>query len=170
MRLVEIKTRCSDPDSVRRILIENNADYIGTGTQLDTYFNVEHGRLKLRRGNVENHLIRYHRADQLEPKQSVVMLYKPGDSEKLKAILTDALGIKVVVNKVREIYFIGNVKFHLDRVEELGGFAEIEVIDENDEISIDELHRKCEYYIDLLNLNRDEFLKNSYSDMILELK
>lgn len=169
MRNVEIKVRCSAPEPVRKLLLANQADFIGTDSQTDTYFNVAAGRLKLRQGDIENFLIRYHRADKSGPKLSGVTLYKPGDAEGLKSILADVLGIKVVVDKVREIYFIGNVKFHLDKVENLGGFVEIEVIDENDEIPLDELHRKCEYYIDLLNLNRDEFIRNSYSDLILEL-
>jgi len=170
MRNVEIKARCSDPEPVRNILVANRAEFIGTDSQTDTYFNVAEGRLKLRQGNIENHLIRYHRSDKSGPKISGVMLYKPGDAETLKSILADALGVKVVVDKVREIYFIGNVKFHIDRVEGLGGFVEIEVIDEAETIELDQLHRKCEYYIELLNLDRDDFLENSYSDMILDLK
>jgi len=170
MRNVEIKARCSDPVPVRNILVANRAEFIGTDSQTDTYFNVAEGRLKLRQGSIENHLIRYRRADKSGPKLSGVTLYKPGNAEVLKSILADALGVKVVVDKVREIYFIDNVKFHIDRVEGLGGFVEIEVIDESESIGLEQMHLDCGYYIDLLNLNPDEFVKNSYSDLISDLK
>lgn len=59
--IIEIKARCLDQDKVRNILIGENADFKGKDHQIDTYFNVHNGRLKLREGTIENNLIHYER-------------------------------------------------------------------------------------------------------------
>jgi len=120
---VEIKARCRHPEKIREILEGRQARFVGLDQQVDTYFHVPHGRLKLREGNIENALIHYQRSDQAGPKNSEVQLYRPGPN--LKSILSAALGVKVVVDKRRQIYFIENVKFHLDEVPPLGTFVEI---------------------------------------------
>ena len=164
---VEIKARCNNHDKIREILKSKGADFKGTDHQIDTYFNVPNGRLKLREGNIENHLIHYEREDKEGPKQSKVILYdsKPGST--LKEILTKALGILVVVDKKREIYFIENVKFHIDTVEGLGTFMEIEAIDSDGTIGKDKLQEQCQYYVDLFGIAPTDLLSNSYSDMII---
>ena len=53
--IIEIKARCHRPDWVKQQLTTWNAKFIGVDHQIDTYFNVPTGRLKLRQGNVENH-------------------------------------------------------------------------------------------------------------------
>ncbi len=72
--LVEIKAKCNDPQNVHQILKAHNADYKGIDHQVDTYFGVPKGRLKLREGNIENTLIHYHRPNQEGPKTSAVSL------------------------------------------------------------------------------------------------
>ena len=69
------------------------------------------------------------------PKKSEVALYKPNDNAQLKKVLSNALGIKVIIDKKREIYFIGNIKFHLDKVVGLGQLVEIEAISEDEKNS-----------------------------------
>ena len=64
---VEIKARCDELDRIRNILKELRADFKGTDHQIDTYFRVPSGRLKLREGNIENYLIFYEREDQEGP-------------------------------------------------------------------------------------------------------
>ena len=113
---IEIKARTTAPDRIREILKTNNADFIGVDHQVDTYFKVDSGRLKLREGNIENHLIYYERENTRGPKKSSVTLYKNNPDSNLKELLTKALRVLAVVDKHREIYFIGNVKFHLDNV------------------------------------------------------
>src|SRR5262245_36698330 len=104
---VEIKARCNDPDFMRRYLLEDGADFKCVDQKTDTYFNVQRGRLKLRQGNIENNLIYYERDNQAGPKNSHFQLVAVPDGEALKEILATSLGIKVVVQKKREIYFIG---------------------------------------------------------------
>jgi len=79
---------------------------------------------------------------------------------------TDALGVKVVVDKQRAIYFIENVKFHLDTVQGLGNFVEIEAIDTENTIPIAQLQQQCEAYMELFKINSFDLLNQSYSDMM----
>ena len=71
---VEIKARCPEQERIRNILIGRNAEFIGKDHQLDTYFNVPGGRLKLREGDIENNLIYYERPDWEGPSTSRCIL------------------------------------------------------------------------------------------------
>lgn len=163
---VEIKASSEDPDDLRKILESNDADFKGTDHQIDTYFEVPKGRLKLREGSIENNLIFYHRGDQAAPKASQINLVPMHSPTDMKALLTNALGIKVVVDKKREIYFIENVKFHIDEVKGLGNFVEIEAIDETGDIGEAKLREQCTYYIELLGIAEKDMIAVSYSDLI----
>ncbi|MCS7053944.1 MAG: class IV adenylate cyclase, partial [Ignavibacterium sp.] len=128
---IEIKAKCINQDDIRNKLKSLNADFKGIDFQTDTYFKVNNGRLKLREGNIENQLIYYQRENTSGLKQSDVILFNANPNSSLKEILKQSLGILIEVKKRREIYFIENVKFHLDYVESLGHFIEIEAIDLN---------------------------------------
>ena len=73
----------------------------------------------------------------------------------------------VVVDKQREIYFIDNVKFHIDQVEGLGSFVEIEAIDATGQLGIEKLRQQCDYYIALLEINPEDLVETSYSNLLL---
>ncbi len=165
---VEIKARTKRAEDLRKILLDKGADFKGVDTQLDTYFCVNNGRLKLREGEIENNLIHYQRENSEEAKFSDVLLHKPNDSESLKSVLSKALGVFVEVHKQREIYFIGNVKFHLDEVRDLGNFVEIEAIDTDGAFSQQQLTEQCEYYQNLLGILPEDLIALSYSDLLLQ--
>jgi adenylate cyclase class 2 len=165
---VEIKARCEDPRHIRDYLLSNHAIFKGTDTQRDTYFNVPNGRMKLRQGKIENALIHYQRSDQKGPKSSEVTLYPVAESNLLRSLLEKALGIKVIVDKVREIYFIENVKFHIDIVSKLGNFVEIEAISNEGKIPLEKLQEQCNFYMSVLGVDEKDLLHNSYSDQLLE--
>ncbi|MFX0116777.1 MAG: CYTH domain-containing protein, partial [Candidatus Hodarchaeota archaeon] len=116
----EFKARCENPSNVLSFLENAGAVYKGLDHQIDTYFQVKFGRLKLREGNIESNLIWYDRLDSIDSKKSEVLLFKPGKDSVLKEILTASLGILVVVDKLRKIYFLENVKFHIDEIKDLG--------------------------------------------------
>lgn len=164
---VEIKARCADHGRIRDILNAEGADFRGTDHQIDTYFNASSGRLKLREGNIENALIHYARDNQAGPKQSHVNLYKHRPGSPLKDLLTRALGHLTVVDKQREIYFIGNVKFHLDTVAGLGTFVEIEAIDRDGSIGHDSLLAQCRRHMERFAIATADLITDSYSDMLL---
>ncbi len=165
---IEIKARCAAPSAIRKILRARKADFRGTDRQTDTYFRVKKGRLKLRQGNIENSLIFYLRDNKKGPKDSRIHLFKTAKSPVLAELLAAALGTLVEVKKSREIYFIGNVKFHLDRVAGLGSFMEIEAIDETGRIGRAKLLEQCKHYMDLFGIRQEDLLTNSYSDMLLK--
>lgn len=164
---IEIKARCADQNRVREILKSHQAEFKGVDHQIDTYFNVAHGRLKFREGNIENYLIFYDRENIEGPKQSNVILFSSDPKSTLKEILAKSLGKLAVVDKQREIYFIKNVKFHLDNVIGLGTFVEIEAIDKDDSIGKEKLREQCDFYLGLFGIQNKDLLADSYSDLIL---
>ena len=165
---IEIKAKSNNQDAIREILKSKNADFKGIDHQIDTYFKVNNGRLKLREGKIENHLIHYQRENKEGPKQSDVTLFKSDPKSSLKEILTKALGILVVVDKKREIYFIDTVKFHIDVVEDLGTFVEIEAIDNDGTIGKDRLLEQCQFFLDLFKISQEDLISVSYSDLLLK--
>jgi adenylate cyclase, class 2 len=175
IRNIEIKARSTRNSEIRRILNESGAAFQGEDHQTDTYFRVHDGRLKLREGRIENNLIHYRRSDQGGPKESQVTLFScepakasdDGSAHPLKKILAEALGVLVSVRKKREIYFIGNVKFHIDMVDGLGEFVEIEAIDTEGTIGPEELRRQCDRYIQLFGIREEDLVAGSYSDMLM---
>ena len=165
--LIEIKAKCHHPEKIREILKHSGADFKGTDAQTDTYFNCPNGRLKLRQGLIENNLIFYKRENQSGPKKSDVQLFPVKEqSDNLKKILTGTMGISKVVVKQREIYFIKNVKFHIDTVETLGTFMEIEAIGKTGEIPVERLRAQCQHYLELFDIHEEDLMTHSYSDMI----
>jgi adenylate cyclase, class 2 len=166
---VEIKARCNNPETIRRYLLTNKADFRGTDEQSDTYFNVPNGRLKLREGNIENNLIFYERANQSGPKNSHFNLVKVEDASGLKEVLTKSNGVKVVVKKKREIWYINNVKFHIDEVPGLGSFVEIEAGNVFVDLSQDELKAQCDFYMQEFKIKPEDLIEVSYSDLLMTI-
>jgi predicted adenylyl cyclase CyaB len=164
---VEIKARCRNPEQIRHYLLANNADFKGTDEQVDTYFNVQHGRLKLREGRIENNLIFYERKNESGPRNSHFHLVKVEDAKGLREVLSKSSGVKVVVKKRREIYYIDNVKFHIDEIPGLGSFVEIEAGNILADLPDEELRKQCQYFIDAFEIQEEDFVENSYSDMLL---
>ncbi len=170
MRIInfEIKARCADPERVRAVLREQQARFVGTDHQVDTYFRVPEGRLKLREGTIENALIYYQRPNAAGPKPSDVVLYAVERGAELRTLLTAALGVLVTVDKQREIYYVGNVKFHIDQVQGLGQFVEIEAAGD-ERTDRDALLRQCREYMQAFGIREAELVAKSYSDLLMEV-
>jgi predicted adenylyl cyclase CyaB len=126
--LVELKARCPDLDAVRARLA-GRARLERTLCQVDTYFAVPRGRLKLREtpGRLAA-LIFYERPDVAGIKASDVRLAPVASPDTLRPLLAAALGIRAVVTKTREIWRLDGVQVHLDTVEGLGTFLELETL------------------------------------------
>lgn len=128
---VEIKARVQDFASLKARVeaISEGAGQIMT--QEDTFFDVPQGRLKLRQRLDANHpgqLIYYKREDTPAPKPSTYRIAPTDDPAALKDVLTLALGVRGVVKKQRHLYRVGQTRIHLDQVEGLGTFMELEVV------------------------------------------
>lgn len=162
---LEIKARCSNLSRVRKRLLEHGAVYKGRDHQIDTYFRVPSGRLKLREGRLENALIFYKRHNQKKSKRCDSELFHCLTQAPLKRLLTQAFGVLTVVDKRRDIYFIQNTKFHMDRVKRLGNFVEIEVFGPSH--AAEKLKKQCEFYQRLLGIQPKDLQADSYSDQLL---
>jgi predicted adenylyl cyclase CyaB len=77
------------------------------------------------------------------------------------------LGVLVVVEKQREIYFLENVKFHIDVVTGLGSFVEVEAIDMDGSHGKEKLLRQCQKFLDLFAIAQQDLVAVSYSDLLL---
>jgi predicted adenylyl cyclase CyaB len=164
---IEFKVRTNSVEALEQKLLQLNPKFIGTDHQIDTYFNTKVGRLKLREGNIENALIHYVRENTATAKQCDVLLYQHQPNVILKQILATANGVKVIVDKTRKIYFVDNVKFHFDTVQQLGTFIEVEAIDTDGTIGVETLKEQCNYYINFFELEQNDFVELSYSDLLL---
>ncbi len=165
---IEIKARCKDPGFIRKYLQDHHAEFIGTDEQSDTYFNVSNGRLKLREGLIENNLIYYNRSNEATPKSSHFQLIKLEQAKEIKDVLTQSCGIKIVVYKRREIYYIENVKFHIDELDRLGSFIEIEAGNFLADKTESELREQCNFYIKEFGIRADDLVAESYSDLLMQ--
>ncbi len=164
---IEIKAKCSDLSKIRAILKNESALYKGLDHQIDTYFNSKIGRLKLREGNIESKLIFYNRLeDNKGSKESEIILFRNINCD-LKEILIKSNGVNVIVDKKREIYFINNIKFHLDIVKDLGTFLEIECIKKNN-LTKEDLTKQLEEYKLKFEIKEDDLISESYSDLLLK--
>ena len=97
--------------------------------QRDTFFPCAQGRLKLRQqSDREGYLIAYSRPDTTDTKQSDYLICPTSTPGLLTETLSSALGTGVVVVKQRRLYLVGQTRIHLDEVEGLGAFLELEVV------------------------------------------
>lgn len=164
---VEIKAHCRDLNFIRHILYDKDIRPDKKVRQIDTYFCTSNGKLKLRETPEKAELIHYQREQIRGPKKSTVNFYHPTDPTALKEILTLSNKILVIVEKQREIYWSENVKIHLDQVQNLGTFIEIEAIDFDGKFGEAQLYKQCHYFLELFQVKQDELITESYSDMLL---
>ena len=128
-RNLEIKAIDPDPPATLRAALELGADDEGWLHQRDTYFHAVQGRLKLREAPPEPaELIAYAGAELAGPKVSLYRVVQVADHHALAEALSESLGVKVVVDKARRLLRWRNVRIHLDRVEGLGDFVELEAV------------------------------------------
>ena len=126
---VEIKARVRDIATVRAVAERLSDQPCTVLRQEDTFFHVPQGRLKLRvLAPDSGQLIYYERADTAGPKRSEYFVSPTDNPAALKAVLAPCLGVRGVVRKRRSLYWVGNTRIHLDEVEGLGSFLELEVM------------------------------------------
>ena len=164
--LFEFKARSNRNAELEAKLQTLQPRFAGEDFQTDTYFNVTTGRLKLRAGNIENALIHYLRSNIAGSKRSDVLLYNHEPGSNLKRVLTAALGVKVIVEKKRRIWFVNNVKIHFDSVTGLGEYVEVEVFGDG-KTDVADLGAECRRLADLFGVKKQDYVEGSYSDLLL---
>ncbi|XP_068558683.1 uncharacterized protein [Cebidichthys violaceus] len=126
---VEIKAKVSDPTLFAKKASELSQSEGMIIRQHDRFFNCSQGRLKLRDFmNESGQLIFYERPDTDGPKLSRYSISPTSDPPSLRTVLSDALGVKGEVRKERRLFLIGQTRVHLDAVEGLGNYMELEVV------------------------------------------
>jgi predicted adenylyl cyclase CyaB len=134
--------------------------------QTDTFFYTSQGRLKLRVLASDNaQLIYYTRPNQEGPKRSDYHIYLTNDPENLKRVLELAYGIRGVVRKTRYLYLIGQTRVHLDDVEGLGQFVELEVVLREGQSDL-EGQAIAEDLMTRLGVERSDLLEGAYMDLL----
>lgn len=167
---VEIKARIDNPNMIREIIRKYADRSKGVDHQVDTHFRVRDGRLKLREGEIESRLIFYRREDACGPKRADLKVLHLQATEELKRRLLNDLELISVVDKRRDIYYVGNVRFHIDHIEALGDYVEIEAQDERNERTEEELLEQCRYYMNLLGIEEADLVAGSYADMMRDIR
>ncbi len=165
-RNVEIKARI---DSIEA-LVPRAAAIATQGLdrieQDDTFFPCPNGRLKLRAFDAQRgELIFYARLDQAGPKESFYILSPTASPDTLRDALTAAYGTGGRVRKVRTLFLVGRTRVHLDRVEGLGDFLELEVVLHDDEAvtaGVAEAHA----LMARLGVAQDALIEGAYVDLL----
>ena len=166
MRNIEIKCVLTGRQAIEKRLEELGAELVWVARQRDTFYAVTHGWLKLREhegGDAE--LIGYVRAtDTSAPRPSDFERVVIEDSEQWKRLLGKVLEVDAVVQKERTLWMHRHTRVHLDRVEDLGDYLELEtLVDEIDEV---EARAENEALIAALELDRGAFLAVPYRDLL----
>ncbi len=166
MQNIEIKATFPHREKGIALAKSLGASDEGALHQIDTYFNVKRGRLKLREINdVESQLIYYERPDEDGPKTCAYEIVPVPDPVALKAVLDQSIGIWKVVEKHRLLFLYDEVRIHLDRVVGLGDFLEFEGVLQSEATSA-VTQAKVEHLVAAFALSPDDLLSGSYSDMI----
>ncbi|PHS83261.1 class IV adenylate cyclase [Aeromonas dhakensis] len=135
--------------------------------QDDTFFRCDAGRLKLRTLSPSaGELIFYRRADQQGPKESFYQLTPTHEPDRLRETLSLAWGQIGRVQKKRTLLLVGRTRIHLDRVQGLGHFLELEVVLEEDE-PLEAGMQEANDIMALLGVEPSRLIEGAYLDLLL---
>jgi predicted adenylyl cyclase CyaB len=163
---IEIKARARDFNMIRSRAEKLSDTPVEVIPQVDTFFSIDKGRLKLRELDPSHaQLIYYERPDQGGPKRSDYHIFETGDPINLKTTLSLALGTRGIVRKVRYLYLVGQTRVHLDDVEGLGQFMELEVVLDTSQSDLDG-QAIAENLMSQLGIDKSDLLEGAYMDMI----
>lgn len=167
-RNLELKVRDADPERSLRACEHLRAEDKGTLLQEDTYFDAPRGRLKLRREDgAPARLIAYERSDLPGQRESRYRLVEIGDALELEEALAGALGIAAVVSKERRLFLFEGVRVHLDRVDGLGSFIELEGVAAPGERDLARLEPPLARLRSSLGIDEADLIGESYCDLLL---
>jgi predicted adenylyl cyclase CyaB len=134
--------------------------------QEDIFFHVPTGRLKLRIISPHHgQLIYYTRPDRQGPKRSDYHMAQISDPENLQRVLDLAYGVRGVVKKTRRLYLVGQTRVHLDDVQGLGHFMELEVVLHEGQGEV-EGQAIAEGLMASLGVERSDLLEGAYMDLL----
>jgi adenylate cyclase class 2 len=168
MENIEIKARCTNLRQMEQAVKAAGALWERNIEQVDIYFSVNHGRLKLRRENGKDQaLIYYDRPDTNSPRLSHYEVVPMAPGQKIARTLEQALGVKTTVCKRRQLWRLDNIRIHLDEVEGLGSFIEfeVEVLPGRD---IGGCRAQADELMQHLAISPSDLIAGSYSDLLIQ--
>ncbi len=167
-RNLELKAQDVDPERSLKICERLQVEDKGTLLQKDTYFAVPRGRLKLRREvGAPAHLIAYERSDLPGQRESRYRVVEIGDASELDEALAGVLGVTAVVSKERRLFLFEGVRIHLDRVDGLGSFIELEGVAAPGERDLARLEVTLARLRNSLGIDEADLIGESYCDLVL---
>lgn len=166
-RNIELKARDPDPSASLEVCRALGAEDRGTIAQRDTYFKVARGGLKLREEQPGlPHLIQFERASELQQRESRYRIIEVSDGAALCAALAAAIDIRGVVVKRRRLLLWQSVRIHLDEVEQLGTFIELEAVAPPDSDLAYE-HRLVAELRDALGITDERLVALGYAEQLI---
>jgi len=163
---IEIKARIADLARIRTAAEQITETPVEVLQQEDTFFEVPRGRLKLRQfTSAHGQLIYYQRDDRKGPKLSSYVISATDDPQTLRLALASALSVRGVVKKTRWLYRVGQTRIHLDEVEGLGHFLELEVVMGAEE-SREAGERIAGDLMKKLGINEPDLVSEAYIDLV----
>ncbi len=167
-RNIEIKARVAQPSRLLDDVLEIADRGPTVFAQDDTFFACPSGRLKLRMFSAsEGQLIFYRRDDLAGPKLSEYVIASTGEPDALRGVLTLAYGAVGRVRKTRTLCFIGSTRIHLDDVEGLGHFLELEVV-LTPEQTIEDGQAIAEDLMQKLSIEPSKLVRRAYVDLLAD--
>lgn len=161
---LEVKARVKSISFAQALTRSIHATFIECLNQVDTYFCVEHGRLKLRETNQQRcELIYYDRPETTNHRLSHFMIYPCQNASSLKDLLGKALGVRNIVTKTRLLYMYDVTRIHLDDVQYLGSFLEFETPYEG---SHEKARNVTDFLLARFEVQEADFIKSSYVDLM----
>lgn len=166
---LEIKARCADLAAARARAERVATRRIGVDRQVDTYFRTRAGRMKLRRSSLSGgQLVPYLREDGEQARRSDYQVVPVEAPDALEALLARILGVHRVVRKEREIFLYENVRIHLDRVEGLGDFLELEAVFDGSPGGEEAQRGKVAFLMRELGIAEPDLVATSYEGLLGE--
>jgi predicted adenylyl cyclase CyaB len=164
---LELKARCADLAALRERVKAVATGWLGVEEQVDTYFRTPAGRLKLRESSRSGgQLVPYLRPDAAAARRSEYVVIPVPEPARTKALLAALLGVHRVVRKTREIALHENVRIHLDRVEGLGHFVELEAVWDGAAAGEAEQVRKVAFLREALAIGDEDLVAGSYEGLL----
>ena len=164
---IEIKARVGNPARINALAGALARTPSQLMVQEDTFFVVPRGRLKLRKlSSTSAELIYYEREDGPGPKESRYSIFLTSEPDSLKAVLGMSLEVRGVVRKTRTLYLVEQTRIHLDEVEGLGSFVELEVVLQPNQSHADGV-RIARELMAKLEIQDSELVEQAYIDLLL---
>ena len=165
---IEVKAKIDNPEQLHKIAGSITDIDVQIVQQEDIFFQCTTGRLKLRiLSPTSGELIFYQRENHSGPKSSTYNIAVTSDPSQLRAVLANAYGESIIVRKIRHLYCLGRTRIHIDKVEELGDFLELEVV-LNETDNLTDAKDEARALMEKLKIIPSDLIDVAYADLLTQ--